>query len=162
MAKGAAWMVFAKLVERSIGLISTLILARLLVPQDFGIVAMAMSFVALLELLTAFGFDVALIQKQTKTRPALDTAWTYGILTGLAMAALMVALASPIASFYREDALTDVIRALAIGSIAQGFQNIGVVAFRMDMRFDKEFQFLIAKKIIRRVEPALRGRDCET
>ena len=148
MAKGAAWMVFAKLVERSIGLISTLILARLLVPQDFGIVAMAMSFVALLELLTAFGFDVALIQKQTKTRPALDTAWTYGILTGLAMAALMVALASPIASFYREDALTDVIRALAIGSIAQGFQNIGVVAFRMDMRFDKEFQFLIAKKII--------------
>ncbi|HRX88745.1 MAG TPA: lipopolysaccharide biosynthesis protein [Steroidobacteraceae bacterium] len=148
MAKGAAWMVFAKLAERSIGLISTLLLARLLVPNDFGIVAMAMSFVALLELLTAFGFDVALIQKQTKSRAALDTAWTYGILTGLAMAALMVALAGPIAAFYREDALTDVIKALAIGSMAQGFQNIGVVAFRMDMRFDKEFQFLVAKKVI--------------
>jgi lipopolysaccharide exporter len=148
MAKGAAWMVFAKLAERSIGLVSTLLLARLLVPHDFGIVAMAMSFVALLELLTAFGFDTTLIQKQTQSRPALDTAWTYGIVTGVAMAALMVALSGPIANFYREPELQLVIQALAIGSIAQGFQNIGVVAFRMDMRFDKEFQFLVWKKLI--------------
>ncbi|MCB1624585.1 MAG: lipopolysaccharide biosynthesis protein [Pseudomonadales bacterium] len=148
MAKGAAWMVFAKLAERSIGLVSTLVLARLLIPHDFGIVAMAMSFVALLELLSAFSFDVALIQKQTKARPAMDTAWTYGIITAIVIAALMVLFAGPLATFYREDALTAVIKALALGSLAQGFQNIGVVTFRMDMQFDKEFRFLIAKKLI--------------
>ena len=48
--------------DRSV-LISTLVLARVLIPHDFGIVAMAMSFVALLEMFGAFGFDVALIQK---------------------------------------------------------------------------------------------------
>lgn len=141
-------MVLAKLAERSIGIVSTLVLARLLVPQDFGIVAMAMSFVALLELLSAFGFETTLIQKQTMARPALDTAWTYNVLTGVLMGVVMLAVAHPIAAFYREPCLTDVIMVLALGATVQGLQNIGVVAFRMEMRFDKEFQFLLAKKLV--------------
>ncbi|MBP6355625.1 MAG: oligosaccharide flippase family protein, partial [Nitrosomonas sp.] len=46
IAKGAGWMVLFKFTERGLGLISTLILARLLVPHDFGVVAMAMSVIA--------------------------------------------------------------------------------------------------------------------
>ncbi len=45
MATGATWMVLFKLIERSIGLISTLILARILSPSDFGVIAMALSFI---------------------------------------------------------------------------------------------------------------------
>ena len=63
MARGAAWMVLFKFVDRGIGLLSTLILARLLTPENFGVVGMAMSFIALLELIGAFGFDLALIQR---------------------------------------------------------------------------------------------------
>jgi len=148
MARGAIWMVLAKLAERSLGLISTLILARVLLPPDFGIVAMAMSFVALLELITAFGFDTTLIQKQTSDRDHYDTAWTFNILLGGVVAVLMVLCAPAIANFYREPALTLVIVALAIGSVTQGFQNIGVVAFRSEMQFNKEFSFLVAKKLI--------------
>jgi O-antigen/teichoic acid export membrane protein len=51
IASGAAWMVMFKFVERSIGLVSTVVLARLLVPADFGLVAMAMAIVALVELI---------------------------------------------------------------------------------------------------------------
>lgn len=148
MAAGAVWMVGFKLLDRSIGLISTLILARLLVPQDFGVVAMAMSFVALLELATAFGFDVALIQKQTRDRGHWDTAWTFNVLLGLSVAIAMVAGAAYVADFYRQVELEHVIRALAIGSVVQGFENIGIVAFRTEMRFDREFRFLISKKLI--------------
>lgn len=148
MAAGAVWMVGFKLLDRSLGLISTLILARVLVPQDFGVVAMAMSFVALLELATAFGFDVALIQKQTRDRNHWDTAWTFNVLLGLSVAVAMVSGAPYVADFYRQDALEHVIRALAIGSMVQGFENIGVVAFRTEMRFDREFRFLISKKLV--------------
>ena len=148
MASGAIWMVLAKLVERSVGLVSMLILARVLVPHDFGIVAMAMSFVALLEMVSAFGFDMTLIQKQTKERRDWDTAWTFDILVGIGLAVVMVVAAGPVASFFNEPALVDVIRVLAIGSAAQGFQNIGLVAFRTEMRFDREFKFLTAKKLI--------------
>lgn len=57
MARGAAWMVGFRIAERGLGFISILILARLLLPADFGLVAMAMSVVALIELAGAFGFD---------------------------------------------------------------------------------------------------------
>src|SRR5688500_19973733 len=115
MASGAAWMVLAKLAERSLALVSMLILARVLVPQDFGIVAMAMSFVALLEMLTAFGFDVALIQKQTKERGHWDTVWTFTALVGFAIAALMIAFAGLVADFFDEPRLVEVMWVLAFG-----------------------------------------------
>ena len=68
IAKGAIWMVLFKLIERSVGLISTLILVRLLIPEDFGLLAMALSITTALELLGAFGFDMALIQNQKAGR----------------------------------------------------------------------------------------------
>lgn len=148
MAAGAIWMVFARLVDKSLGFVSTLILARVLIPHDFGIVAMAMSFVALLELLGAFGLDTTLIQKQTRERRHWDTVWTIGILVGATVALLMVVFGGLVADFYNEPDLSNVIRVLAIGSLAQGFQNVGIVAFQAEMRFDREFLFVTSKKLI--------------
>lgn len=148
MARGAAWMLLFKLLDRGIGLLSTLILARLLAPDSFGVVAMAMSFIALLELIGAFGFDIALIQRPNATPDHYNTAWTFNLLLGIAIAALMLALAVPIAKFYSEPQLSEVIRVLALGPLLQGMQNIGVVAFRKDLEFHKEFKFLISKRLI--------------
>jgi PST family polysaccharide transporter len=148
MASGAIWMVLALLVQRLLGLVSTLILARVLIPHDFGIVAMAMSFVALLEMLGSFGFDLALIQRQTTDRRYWDTVWTLEIIVGVVVAGVMTAGAPLVAAFFKEPALVSVLGVLAIGSVAQGFQNIGLVAFRTEMRFDREFRFLTAKKVI--------------
>ena len=147
IAKGAAWMVLFKFTERGLGLISTIILARLLIPQDFGVVAMAMSVIAVLELMGAFSFDVALIQNANAGRDHYDTAWTFNVLFALASALLLVVLALPMAIFYAEPRLEYVMYWLAVGMAVQGFENIGVVAFRKDMRFDKEFKFLFGKKI---------------
>lgn len=148
MASGAAWMVGFKLVERSLGLISTLVLVRVLVPNDFGTVAMAMSFSTLIQLTTAFGFDIALIQRRTTDRKYWDTAWTLDALFGVSVGLVMAALAPAVSSFYRHPELTDVVRVLALCPVISGFGNIGVVAFRTEMRFDREFRFLLAKKLI--------------
>lgn len=148
MAKGAAWMVFFKLLERSLGLISTVILARLLVPADFGLMAMAMSIAAVLELLGAFGFDTAIIQNQQAERRHYDTAWTFEVLFGLASAVALVLLAVPGADFYHEPRLEAVMYVLALGAFVQGLQNIGIVAFRKEMQFNKEFKFLLSKKLV--------------
>jgi hypothetical protein len=51
-------MVVLKLLDRSIGIVSMVILARLLVPADFGLVAMATAIIAIIELLSAFNFDI--------------------------------------------------------------------------------------------------------
>lgn len=147
IASGAVWMVLFKLVERSLGFVSTLILARLLVPADFGLVAMATALMAMMELLTAFGFDWALIQRADAERRHFDTAWTMNILCGLITAVAMVALAVPIARFYSEPDVTRVVLVLAIGPLVQGFENIGTVYFRKDLAFKREFLFQVGKKL---------------
>ena len=82
MAHGVMWMVLFKLTEHSLGFISTLILVRLLSPADFGITAMAVSFIAMAETFTAFGFDVNLIQNQNATEEHYHTAWTCNVCWG--------------------------------------------------------------------------------
>ena len=85
MAKGVMWTVLFKFVTRGIGLFSTVLLARLLVPAAFGLVAMAMAIVAGLEILSAFNLDVVLIQNQNAERKHHDTAWSFNLVAGAAL-----------------------------------------------------------------------------
>jgi lipopolysaccharide exporter len=148
IAKGAAWMMLMRLADRSVGLVSVLILARLLTPSDFGLVAMAMSVVALTELMGAFGFDTVLIQRQDAQRIHYDTAWTFNVLLAVGTATLLFALSLPASDFYNEPRLKWVLPALAIGALFGGFENIGTVNFRKEMNFRQEFRFLFSKKIV--------------
>lgn len=147
IAQGAAWLMGFRLLDKSIGLISTLILVRLLTPSDFGLVAMAMAVVALLELMGAFGFDSALIQRQDTERKHYDTAWTFNVIFSIGIAALLVVVAEPAAEFYREPRLEQMLPVLAIGALVNGFENIGTVAFRKELNFRMEFIYLLIKRI---------------
>jgi O-antigen/teichoic acid export membrane protein len=147
IAKGAAWLMGFKLLDKSIGLISTLVLVRVLTPSDFGLVAMAMAVVALLELMGAFGFDSALIQRQDTARSHFDTAWTFNVVFGVAIALLLVVMAVPAAAFYREPRLELMLPVLAIGAVVGGFENIGTVAFRKELNFRMEFIYLLIKRV---------------
>jgi O-antigen/teichoic acid export membrane protein len=148
IAKGAIWMVLFKLTERSLGLISTLILARLLVPADFGLVAMAMSVIALVELASAFSFEIVLIQRERPTREHYDTAWTMNVVLGIGCALLAAGLAYPAALFYNEPRLTLIVVVVAATLVIQSLENIGVVEFRRSMNFSREFSFLTSKKLV--------------
>ena len=148
MASGAGWMLLLTFVDRSVGVVSTLILARLLVPADFGIVAMAWSFIFIAELLAAFGFDVALIQKQDATRRHFDTAWTMNVSLGAVILIMMLVAAGPVSRFYDQPAVFWVICALAWSPLIAGFENIGVVAFRKDLDFRKEFAYQIIRRLV--------------
>ena len=89
IASSVGWMVLFKLVDRGLAIVSTLILARLLVPADFGLVAMAMSVIPILELATSFSFEIALIQKRELQRAHYDTAWTLNAMLSLEVASLL-------------------------------------------------------------------------
>lgn len=148
VAIGAAWMIALKFIERTIGVVSTVILARLLVPADFGLVAMAMAIFAILELAGQFGFDHAIIRTQDPPRGHLDTAWTLTVCHGLFSALVLAALAAPASAFFGEPRLEPVIYALALIAAVQGFENIGILLFRKELKFRKDFNFFLAKKVI--------------
>jgi O-antigen/teichoic acid export membrane protein len=147
MAKGIVWMVAARLLDRSIGLISTLFLARLLVPEDFGLVAMATAIGGILGLFGAFSFDMALIQNANAERRHYDTVWTFNVIFGVFCTFALISVAEIAAIFYKEPRLTNVMYALSIFYFISAFGNIGVVAFRKEMNFKKEFIFIFSSRI---------------
>lgn len=147
VAFGIAWMAGARAAVRGLGLISTLVLARLLVPEDFGIIAMATSIAAGLELLTLFGFDMALIQRKSLTRDDYDSAWTLNTMFGLGIALLLVLGAGPAAAFYREPRLEAVIMLLAIQYTVKNAGNPGTVDFRRNLDFRWEFVTQVVPKL---------------
>lgn len=147
-AKGVVWMLLFKWVERGLGFISTLMLVRLLSPADFGMVSMALSFIFMAEMLAAFSFDVALIQNANATKDHYHSAWTANVMLGSAIAVGMLALAIPISRFYNQPRVLPVICALALGPLISSLENIGVVAFRKELDFRKEFAFQVTRKII--------------
>src|SRR4029453_11620425 len=123
MARGALWMVFGKVVDRSLGLVSTLVLARLLVPADFGLVAMATSLIAILELLNAFGLAAALIQRADATRVHCDTVWTLNVCAAAFISTCLLVLAWPLSIFYEDPRLVALPCVLRAGPLSRGFKN---------------------------------------
>jgi O-antigen/teichoic acid export membrane protein len=148
MARGAAWMVALKLSERAFGLVSTVVLARVLIPEDFGLVAMATAVLAIVELLQALGFDITLIRTPDARREHYDTAWTLNLMLAATCALLLVLSAHHAARFYHDPRVEPVIWALAAGVLASGFENIGIVALRKELEFQREFWFRLTKKVI--------------
>jgi lipopolysaccharide exporter len=148
MAKGSAWMIAQRWGIRLTGLVSTVVLARLLQPSDFGIVAMAMVFVGLLEILNQTGQKLAIIRHTDPTAAHFDTAWTISVIGGIVIGAMIVLLA-PLTTFYfHEPRAIPVMQCLALRAVLGGLENIGVVVFRRDLRFDRFFRYNIYPKLI--------------
>lgn len=144
---GIAWMTTARAAVRVLGLTSTVILARLLVPADFGIVAMAMAVATGLELLTLFGFDAALVQRKEISRDHYDSAWTLNILLGVGLAIALAAVAVPVAAFYREPRLEAIMYILGAKYIIDNGTNPGIVDFRRNINFRPEFVIQVGPKV---------------
>lgn len=147
IARGAAWTLSIRMVNRSIGLVSTLILARLLAPSDFGVYALAMTVYAFVDLLGAFGFGSALIQNQHSGDDHYNTAWTLNLLFSLITSTLLFVLAPYAAAFLKEPELTLVVRFLCILFLLDGVKNVGIINFQKHMTFDREFRFQLLIKL---------------
>ena len=75
MLAGATWMVAFRFLDRLIGMVSMIVLARLMTPDVFGLVAMATTVAGMLELFSEFGADAALIRNPKPTVGHFNTAW---------------------------------------------------------------------------------------
>lgn len=146
IARGATWMVGLRFVDRCVGFLSTIVLARLLVPADFGLVSLAMAMIAAVAVFGEFGFELALIQNQTAKRRHYDTAWTLGLIRGLVAGGIIVLAAEPLTVFFEDPRLRDIILWLALLPLLQGFYNVGTVAFRKNLTLGREFVFRIVPR----------------
>jgi O-antigen/teichoic acid export membrane protein len=148
MALGSAWMVASRWMLRLIGLLSTVVLARILTPVDFGLVAMAMMIVGAVEVLGETGQRLALIRLGSPTREHYDTAWTFSVLVGLGIA-LVLALAAPVAAHaFGEPRVQWLVWCLALRPAISGFYNIGLVDLQRNLDFRRDQQVILTAKLV--------------
>lgn len=147
LLSGSLWMIGARWAMRMIGLVSTMILARLLAPEDFGLIAMVMIAYGLFETISYAGVDLALMRAGAESRDHFDTAWTIQALQGVLVAMAVVASAPVAAAYFAEPRLLAVMPVVAAKAVIDGLQNIGIVHFRKDLDFAREFRFTVYTKL---------------
>jgi len=146
--KGTKWYAAMRWSIKGLGFISSAILARLLIPEDFGLVAIVMVIYGFIALIFDFGVSYALVQNNKATDDHYDTAWTIRLFESLAIAVLLASLSSLIASSYGDIRLQAICQIMAVGTLIRGFENIGTVKLLKDMRFSKDFLNNVVPKVI--------------
>src|SRR5512135_3629299 len=89
IARGSAWAMAARWTNRLLGLINTIVLARLLTPVDFGVVAIAMLISGAIEIFGQTGQWLAIIRHPSPTREHYDSAWTVSLLLNFVLGTLI-------------------------------------------------------------------------
>ena len=144
VASGAGWLYGYRWLERLLDVVSVAVLARLLTPDDFGLFAIALSMVAIIEGIAAFDVQKALIQSRDEHQALDDTAWTLSTLRGLLAALVMVV----IAQFTSDPRIAEVLYVLALSPILTGLHNPRFVRFERHLIYSKLATLTLGAKIL--------------
>lgn len=135
--RGLKWTAGAKLTSQLITWGITIFVMRLLAPADYGLLAMASVFVALLGMFAEIGLGPALVQQAETSPQKLRQAFGVILMMNLALFILLNAAASLVALFYAEPKLTDVIRVMSLHFLIIPFSAIPEVLLqrRLDFKY---------------------------
>lgn len=133
--RGGAVMVTAQGLKLVIMTASTLVLARLLTPHDYGLVGMVVVVTGFIALFKNLGLSTAMVQKDELTHEQTSTLFWVNLLASLAITLITIALAPAVAWFYGEPQLTKITAAFALGFIISGIGSNHEALIRRQMRF---------------------------
>lgn len=143
VATGAGWLYGYRWAERLIDFVAVVVLARLLSPDDFGLVAIAASVATIVDGLSAFDVDKALIRTRDEDRRLYDTAWTLATGRGLLSGLVMVA----VAPLVTEPRLAAVLVALAVAPVVGGLSSPRFVTFERELVYSRLAAMTLGSKV---------------
>lgn len=144
---GGSWTVGARLVSRVIDLGTMLVLAHILNPRDFGLVAIAMTVIYILEAALELPVSQALVRLTTTDAAHYDTAFTLSLLRGLALALIVCLISWPFARFYSDTRLFPLTCVLSIAPAARGLVSPRLADFSRRLDFSPDFTMEFLGKI---------------
>lgn len=147
LTKGAVWTVSSRVIINLVALLGTFILARILTPDDFGLVAIATTIFAIITAVTDLSLSNALIQHSKPTEEHFHTAWTLNLLRAILIGAIFAAIALPVANAYDDPRLVPIILLLALSGILGGLTNPKMVVFARNLVFLQDFILQVSQKL---------------
>lgn len=148
IVSGMLWRFGEKIAAQSVSLIVSIVLARMLMPEDYGIVAIVNIFIAIAEIFVTSGLGTALIQKKDATQTDFSTLFWCNIVLSMVLYAIVFVASPLIAYFYDMPQLTPVLRVFAIRLPINAINSIQNAYVSRQMDFKKFFFATIIGTII--------------
>lgn len=134
---GVKWSALERIGQQSVGFCVQLILARILAPEEFGLLAMVAVFVAICRGIADAGLHEAVVQSPILKPALVSSVFFANLMLGLILAGLLYLCSPYVADFYDEASLKGLLRVLSIALIVDGFARIQLSLLQRELRFKR-------------------------
>jgi len=139
LVRGSFVLVVGRLAIKLVQFARTIVLARLLFPEDIGLFGLAALSLGFMDLFLQPGFNAALIHEKGDVHKYLNTAWSGQIIRNTSMGVLVFFAAPFLGDFFGHPEIVSLTRVLALSLVIVGFENVGIVLFQKELRFNRKF-----------------------
>jgi lipopolysaccharide exporter len=146
--RGAASLGSARILMSLLNAVGIVILARILTPDDFGIIAISMAVVSVIVSVTEASLQQALVQCRDPTREHIDTVWTMSCIRAALIFTAIVLAAWPLSLAYGDERLFDVFLVAGVTGAFMEFYNPMLTMATRDMQFGRIAAFQIGQKAV--------------
>ncbi len=145
---GGIWLGISGLVSNILSALGTIVLARLLTPEDYGIVALAVTIQTILASVTELSLGQALIHLKDLNKKDLDLVWTAGAIRALLLCSILVLLSGVVAGFYEDPRIGPVMLVSSLGLLVSGAANPRRFELQKNLVFHKEAAITISHRAV--------------
>lgn len=148
VASSMTYSVIISLISKALGLIISIVLARILSPNDFGIVAIVMAFVDISQTIITGGFKVALVQKKEVDDLDFSTVFIINLAVSVVMVVVLFFCAPVISQFYHSDLLVKIIQVYSFSLLFVPFSSVLSARLEKKMKFKELMLVNIVSSVI--------------
>ncbi|WP_288955301.1 lipopolysaccharide biosynthesis protein [uncultured Polaribacter sp.] len=129
------WDLLGKIINQSVGFVITIILSRLLMPEDFGLLALLVAFTSLVNGFVNFGFSSALIQKKTINITETSSVFFLNVFMGTVITVIFFFLSKFISEFYGDYRLNSLAKVFSLTFVINSTGLVSLALLEKEMRF---------------------------
>ena len=151
ITRGVGWNYLSYGLGKTVSLITVSVLAHLLTPANFGVVALAALAIEYLSIINDFGLSTALLQRREKIDEASNIVSTINLIISVSLTLLTILLAPFAAIFFNEPELTSVLRWLGLSFAFNAFGSVHKARLQREMQFGKQLIPEIGNNVIKAI-----------
>ena len=145
--KSSSFLIASKMLQRLIGLISIMVLARLLTPDDFAVVALTAIIIYFFDMLSNVGTEQYIIQKTEVTHQDLNTAWTIDLISKGILWLILISSASAMSDYFEQPQLQHAIYVMSLLLPINALKNPGTFLLKSELNYKSLFCLTLIQKL---------------
>lgn len=145
--KGISWIGLISFSTKVVGFLEAIILARILIPSQFGAYGVALLALGLIEVVTESGVNIVLVQEKNIDK-YISSAWIISIIRGVFIMVLLIISAPFISDFFHSPQSLPLLYLISVVPLIRGFINPSVVKFQKELNFGIDFRYRLTSLIV--------------